>query len=137
MLILEPRNEYLRDTLFWQMFGLTLIFEDFDDAVRYRKVLIKNNKSPPNMYSKDGQQILVDGILDPNAAKRSNLEYIFGMQDPRNTTLFADITSGKLLFIFGFLLASFTFRDTNHMEIILYSLFISTLFCSIMMTSFV
>ena len=66
------------------------------------------------MYSKDGQQILVDGILDPNAAKRSNLEYIFGMQDPRNTTLFADIISGKLLFIFGFLLASFTFRDTNH-----------------------
>ena len=106
MLILEPRNEHLRDTLFWQMFGLTLIFEDFDDAVRYRKVLIKNNKSPPNMYSKDGQQILVDGILDPNAAKRSNLEYIFGMQDPRNTTLFADIISGKLLFIFGFLLAS-------------------------------
>ena len=109
MLILEPRNEHLRDTLFWHIFRYTLIFKDFSDAVRYGRDLARDNKPTPSMYSEDGQQILADGILDPSTVSPSKLDYIFGMQSPRNTTLFSDITSGKLLFIFGFLLTFLSF----------------------------
>lgn len=119
MLKLEPRNEYLRDTLFWHMFRNTLLFKDFADAVRYGRDLANDNKPAQSMYSEDGQQVLADGILDPNAVNPSKLDFVFGMQSPCNTTLFADIKSGKLLFICGFLLLPFfMFRDSNHMEII-------------------
>ena len=148
LLELEPRNEHYRDTLFWHMFGFTLLFKNFADAVSYRRELIRNNQPTPPMYSEDGQQILADAILDPNAVNSSRLDYEFGMQDPRNSTLFNHITDGKLLFYVDFLLLLlllflfffffFFFFHATHFRShnnSLNSLFISAFFYSIKVSS--
>ena len=95
LLILEPRNEHLRETLFWTIFRNTIIFKDLDDAIDYGTKLAKRNQPPMAMYSEDGQKILGDGILDPHSSPPSKLDYVFGMQSPCNTTEFSSITSGK------------------------------------------
>jgi hypothetical protein len=73
----EADQEYLRGTVFYDLFKDALVFEDFWQAIDYRKYLTACEASCPVLYALDGRK--VDGTLDPNySVHSSRLEYSFG-----------------------------------------------------------
>lgn len=80
---LDSEVEHLRDTIFWAIFGNSILFDDFESAVEYRKHVVERGNTPRPIYTTTGHRILSKGILDPKgSAMPADLPYIFGEQDP-------------------------------------------------------
>lgn len=79
LLQFDPREEYLRSTVFFNSLKDAIVFDEYWQAVDYRKYLIKRGSPAPTLFSMDGRQIGRDGVLDPNARESlTNLDYRFG-----------------------------------------------------------
>jgi hypothetical protein len=80
---LDSEMEHLRDTVFHAIYGHSILFDDFESALEYRKHIVERGKSPPPIYTLSGQCILSKGILDPKGNQMpADLPYILGEQDP-------------------------------------------------------
>lgn len=76
---MESQDEYLRSSVFYNLLKDAIVFDDYWQAVEYRKYLTKSGVLCPMLYSLDGRQIGKDGVLDPNERNSINqLDYIFG-----------------------------------------------------------
>lgn len=79
MLYLNPRDEYLRSTIFYNLLKNAIVFDDYWQAVEYRKYLTRIHMPCPTLYSLDGRQIGKDGVLDPNERNSlQGLDFVFG-----------------------------------------------------------
>ena len=56
MVKLDAENEYLRDSVFYDIFGQSILFDDMDHAVEYRTQLLQKNKKPSNIYTLKGDE---------------------------------------------------------------------------------
>ena len=95
---LDPKNEHLRDSLFYHIFKRTLLFDDMDTALAYRRSQISQDKQPPKIYTLAGKKVGTDGILDPGAERRQdsrNLKFVFGMQPPTKSSVYINLLTGK------------------------------------------
>ena len=102
MLTLDPQHEHLRESLFWKMYGKTLLFRDIETANAYGKKLADKHESPPSMYSENHDRILSDGILDPtygrsDSGKQISLRCVYGMQKPTTTALYQNLEAGEFV----------------------------------------
>lgn len=80
---LDSEMEHLRDTVFWAIYGYSILFNDFESAVDYRKQIVGKGGTSPPIYTMTGHCIQSTGILDPKgSAMPADLPYIFGEQDP-------------------------------------------------------
>eukprot|EP01035_Chromulina_nebulosa_P017835 gene17835-23447_t len=77
---LEESEEYLRDSLFYSIYMKSILFDDMISATAYRKKLIELKKMPPTIYTRNGEKISMEGILNPNKTNRlpPKLPYVYG-----------------------------------------------------------
>lgn len=95
MLQLDPKNEELRDTLFYHIFKNSMLFDDLDSGMKYRRTLIKERKRPPAIFTVDGNKIGIDAVLDPKKGKKpDDLRNILGMQPPGKSMVFSNLLTG-------------------------------------------
>jgi hypothetical protein len=81
---LRSSDEHLRDTVFWNIFRNSLLFEDLDSATKYRQTLAKNCKPPVQVVTKKGDVIATDGMMDPgNRIEAKKLRFMFGEMPAR------------------------------------------------------
>jgi chromosome segregation ATPase len=73
---LQPQNEGLRDTLFYHMYKDSLLFDSMETALSYKKRCIQQNQIVGNLYTRQGDRILSNGILI--SGKSAKLEDSFG-----------------------------------------------------------
>ena len=85
MLQLKPEYEYLRDTLFFNIFSTSILFDDMNAALDYRKYLVQNEIRPPSMFTLQGTKLTSQAVLDPGpgGTKPDRLDYVFGEQPSR------------------------------------------------------
>ena len=80
MVQLTRDQEHLRDTLLYNNFQKSMLFDDLDSALAYRAYLVKINISPPLIYTMDGERISARAVLNPSPSGKcpQDLEFIFG-----------------------------------------------------------
>lgn len=81
MIALEPQHESLRETLFYNIFKRSIMFDNLETALAYRRSLVTRNVSPPTIYTRRGDKLNSDGVLNPRqgAGKLPDaLEFVFG-----------------------------------------------------------
>ena len=96
---LDAKNEPLRDSLFYHIFKRTLLFDDMDTALAFRRSQISQDKQPPKIYTLGGKKVGTDGILDPDAGRRQdnkNLKFVFGMQPPNKSSVYVNLLTGTV-----------------------------------------
>ena len=86
MIRLKPDLEFLRDTLLFNMFGNSVLFNDMNSALDYRKYLVQNDIRPPSMYTLEGTRLTSQALLDPgpSGTKPERLDFVFGEQPSRD-----------------------------------------------------
>lgn len=99
MIQLEPHDEHLRDTVFYKIFGNTLLFDSMETAQAHRLSQIARNQNSPTMYTRDGNCLPSDGSMDPTVGRNRmphHFNYVFGEQPPRHKEqLMQQIQKGK------------------------------------------
>jgi len=110
---LSREHEHLRDSLFWTIYKWGLVFDNYVDALRYRKCFIESRRSqPPAMYCADGKRVL-DGMVGDRANNDmpKALSCVYGAQAGDHTDeyrkLQADVAVAKVLYAFAFILVAF------------------------------
>jgi hypothetical protein len=90
---LHPKDEKLRDTIFYQIFQNSLLLDKETDAVIYRNLLIQNKIFPiPNLYSLDGVCLRGDGLFHPTQDRLpGKLNYIFGEKSVTDLSEFRNL----------------------------------------------
>ena len=66
---LDDHHEHLRATIFWKTFSKSIVFDTLATAQHYRDYLISARKEPPALYTRDGNRVLNDGIMDPRPGR--------------------------------------------------------------------
>lgn len=129
MLQLDPKNEELRDTLFYHIFKNSLLFDDLDSGMKYRRTLIKERKRPPAIFTVDGNKIGVDAVLDPKKGKKpDDLRHIFGMQPAGKSIVFTNLLTGTQALHYIRLHYRTALHSTTHsFDLIIYLCFMITL----------
>ena len=83
---LDKENEHLRDTLFWSIFKKSLLFDDLPSGSAYRDGEIRKGRSAPAIFTRKGEMIRSDGLMDPsnkvnlNASDQRRGGFVFGAQ---------------------------------------------------------
>lgn len=56
------------------------MFDDFDNALTYRKYLIKTQQRPPTLFTTKGEKIGQNAVMDPSGGARmpNHLDFVFG-----------------------------------------------------------
>jgi hypothetical protein len=87
MIKLQREREHLRDTLFYNIYQKSIIFDDMKSALAYRQALIRQEIQPPTIYTLHGERITGNALLDPSANARlpSTMEFIYG-EEPLGST---------------------------------------------------
>ena len=93
MLILDPENEHLRDTLFWHMYHNTILIDDLPRALEYATSSSMRNQTRPSMFTMTRERMQSDGILDPVSAPK-DLRNVYGAQTPTNTDEYRNLVMG-------------------------------------------
>ena len=97
MLVLNPRDEGLRATLFWNMLGNLAIFDNDHNALEYRKHLVQQHQAPPNILCyNNGLRINSRGPIDQrDKYVDTNVpHYIWGAPHPKETENYASKRQG-------------------------------------------
>lgn len=66
MIELSRENEDLRDTIFWEIFGRSIIMNDEVSARRYREEEIRNHRSVPSIHVLGTGKCINSGRNDPS-----------------------------------------------------------------------
>lgn len=87
MIKLPRDREQLRDTLFFNIYQKSILFDDMKNALVYRQSLIRQEIQPPMLYTLRGERITGNALLDPsaNAKLPSTLEFVYG-EEPHGST---------------------------------------------------
>ncbi len=95
LLKLDRKNEKLRDTIFWTICKNNILIDDLETALLHRKESIRLGHSLSTYYTRTGERLGSDGILNPNVKMPQDpdqrLEYIFGGQSPVSSNDFTEI----------------------------------------------
>lgn len=93
-------KEHLRDTLFYNIYKNSMLFDDMDTAFAYRKAAMEKFKrrtgpKPPKIFTRDGYSIGTDGVRDPTASGRMphELKNVYG----QDGSYLEELESGKLI----------------------------------------
>lgn len=81
LLELTQENAYLRGTLFYSIFGNTIVLSDLEHGQRYREHLIASHHRCPAILTMEGDLIAADGLMDPNRkcpSSLAQLRFTFG-----------------------------------------------------------
>lgn len=101
LLKLDRTNEKLRDTVFWTICKNNILIDNLETALLNRKECIRLGHSVPTYYTRTGERLGSDGILNPNVKMPQNpeerLEYIFGGESPVSSSDFAEIKEDILI----------------------------------------
>ena len=86
---LEPANEHLRDTIFFNIFRNSILFDELHDALEYRRYLVRNKIPPPKMYTLGGDVLDATAVLDPNPTSKLPVQqtFVFGEQRSRHVAI--------------------------------------------------
>lgn len=71
----------LRATLFHNLLGKAIVFDEYSQAVKYRKYMISEKNYCPVLYSLDGRRIGKDAVLEKSSGGKpswADLSYAFG-----------------------------------------------------------
>lgn len=74
-------NQYLRATLFWSVFGKTIVVQDLDSAQAYRAHLLRMKQPCPAILTLNGNLLAADGLMDPkrrSPERLDSLNFTFG-----------------------------------------------------------
>jgi hypothetical protein len=77
---LNRDQEYLRDTLLYNNFQRSLLFDDLESAMAYRAYLVRINISPPLIFTMEGERISARAVLNPSPSGKcpADMDFIFG-----------------------------------------------------------
>ena len=84
MIQLIPEQEHLRDTLFYAIFGESILMDTVETALAYRRDIMKKSNGMqrvPTIYCRTGDVISNVGSLDPSkklSNRRAPLAFVFG-----------------------------------------------------------
>ena len=97
---LPSDNEYLRDTVFYNMFGTAILFDDLETLMAYRKECITRKRRTSHAYTRSGDFVPRDGFLDPRnkinlEAQPSNRDFVFGAMPVAHTADYKRLNDGK------------------------------------------
>lgn len=90
---LDECNETLRESVFYSALKNSILIDTMENAIDYKKELIRANKTIPTMYTLNGERLGADGILNPGTGGKApkELNYIFGQQQLTNSIDFKSI----------------------------------------------
>ena len=96
---LDDKHEYLRELVFYNIFQRTVIIENLEAALKYRKLLIAQKIKPPPVYTLSGERITSDGVLNPQRNNKipNELSVVFGQQPIKTTSEYINLQSGLFL----------------------------------------
>jgi hypothetical protein len=83
-LLVQDKDEGLRESLFYKIFGTTLIFETMSEMNDYREQCAKSRRNHATLLAvKEGIKCGSDGLLDPNSTLKNykagrNIPFVFG-----------------------------------------------------------
>ena len=101
LLKLDRKHEKLRDTIFWTICRDNILIDDLETAMLHRRESIRLGQSLSTYYTRTGERLGSDGILNPNVKMPQNpdqrLEYIFGGQSPVSSHDFTEINDDILI----------------------------------------
>lgn len=83
---LPSEMEHYRDTVFYAIYGTSLLFEELDAAMEYRKDLVNQNLPIPDIWTIHGDRLSSKGILNPKEKvdfSGENLRFIYGQMSPQ------------------------------------------------------
>jgi hypothetical protein len=115
LLQLTPENEELRDTLFWNIFSSSILFDNLSAALDYRREIVKAGLPIPFIYTVNGDRLDGTAMLSPvhtgstssassssSPISETQLSYIFGEQILTGSTLLLTIETSKNSFLLFF-----------------------------------
>lgn len=88
---MNPEREHLRATLFYNLLGNAIVFDEYSQAMDYREYMTCQGKYCPLLYSLDGRKIGKDAMLERKRGGEpslSDLPYSFGEYVSGNEVLF-------------------------------------------------
>ena len=98
ILQLSPENEHLRDTLFWDLLRNTILIDDFPSAIKYRREFIRENRSPPSIYTMNGDRLDSTAVFLPSTPfNEGTLSFVFGQLSLVDSNLVINAEKGKQL----------------------------------------
>lgn len=77
--------EHLRDTVFYNIYKNSLLFDDVRTANVYRKTLLARKAQVPTIFTRDGNKIGSEGVLNPRPGQGvlpPTLPSVYGAPDP-------------------------------------------------------
>jgi hypothetical protein len=91
---LDECNESLRESVFYHVFKSNILIDTMENAIDYKKELIRTNKQVPTIFTLKGEKFGSEGILNPGSGGKvpKELNYIFGQQQLTNSINFKSIS---------------------------------------------
>jgi hypothetical protein len=82
MIRLDSDKEYLRDTLLYNVFGRSLLFDNLETALDYRSYLVAMSIQPPLIFTLEGDRVSARAVLNPTPQGKcpADLEFLYGEQ---------------------------------------------------------
>ena len=93
---LPASHEHLRDTIFYNLFHNSIIFDDFTNATAYRREIVSHGMRVSNIYTLTGERIGSSGVFDPSSKNKlpRALPIVFGQMPMRSTNDFDLLEKG-------------------------------------------
>lgn len=89
LLKLDEDNEHLRDSIFFSIFNTSILFDTMAHATQYRKYRIEQKLTCAVLYSRKGERLDSNGLLDPRDRLPERQDYVFGEQPMHSTREYA------------------------------------------------
>ena len=74
-LLLDSDSENLRATVFFSIFGRSIVFDDQESADKYRQYLVSKGQHPPTLYTLDGHRIKSGAARIIYAVRMARIKY--------------------------------------------------------------
>lgn len=90
-------REELRMTLFSHIYQNIILIDTLEHAMDFRREWLRTtNQRAPTIYTLQGDRVPASGLLDPTSKLPSDLQTVFGSQDPKD--IFSAHARDKILF---------------------------------------
>lgn len=94
--MIELEDESLRETIFFPIFGESVVFDDMASAIEYRRNALLRHENAHTLYTCSGERLDTSGILDPRGQRMpKDLKYMFGQMRSRNREELSSVEQGN------------------------------------------